>query len=83
MVQAGVRKEQPAQFFMFFVDAGDGFFEMAINCVGLKLLSRLQKQRHVGLYLLLDGLGQTIGLNLQIMTHSCKLQNCHSPCRLS
>lgn len=33
-----VRKEQPAQFFMFFVDAGDGFFEMAIDRVGLKML---------------------------------------------
>jgi hypothetical protein len=30
----------------------------------------------VGLYLLLDGLGQTIGLNLQIMTYSCEFQKC-------
>jgi hypothetical protein len=30
----------------------------------------------VGLYLLLDGLSQTIGLNLQIMTYSCEFQKC-------
>ena len=29
-------KKQPAQFFVFLVNAGNGFFEMTIDCVSLK-----------------------------------------------
>ena len=29
-------KNQPAQFFVFFVDVGNGFFEMAVDRIGLK-----------------------------------------------
>jgi len=29
-------EKQPAQFFVFFVDVGNGFFEMAVDRIGLK-----------------------------------------------
>ena len=37
-VNASSRGGEPAQFFVFFVDACNAFFEMAINRVGLKEL---------------------------------------------
>jgi hypothetical protein len=59
-------KNQPAQFFVFFVDVGNCFFEVAVDCIGLKenVCKVYECGRFMNVHLLLNRLRQAIGLDL-------------------